>query len=338
VNIVAYETNLGLFVRQDTEITSYSSNYTYNVKINGNDVVLHSKQWTHLENVFSIDSYQEFKKDGNKHVGYELKISSVASDAIPLNISVEEVNAKYDDDQEEWIWEKYNDLKGLYKPVHVALPDEWKDVEYSVRVIRKLQIDNYEKPLEMKVQAIVEGSWNSQRKEVDLSQAVSYSDIERLLTPDFLLHERPCTLSSLQMYQIVRAHIKDNIDGKYARITSDYDFAFTVKRRIAIKPYTVRTEEKNSRGRSFARPKFKTTSVEHREVELFEMTHTERNYQGYTPISSYSANSLKEMSEFLKDYLDNLMAEINRPVQECSHCGGTGHVEMKKIGTNERGC
>jgi hypothetical protein len=60
--------------------------------------------------------------------------------------------------------------------------------------------------------------------------------LERMLTPEFALHERPCSITSKQTYDIVRYYVKENIDPKQAEVTSDYDFCFTVKKKVAIKP------------------------------------------------------------------------------------------------------
>lgn len=341
-NFEAYKTNLGLFVK-------LQSGYHIGdkVKINGElsgkfqkiEVAQNSytrSTWTFLEGVHQIDSYEVLKAGASIHTGFVLKISFIANDEIPLELSLEEVGQYYDVESEDNRWHNYSDYQALYKPVHVKSEDAWVAEEFTVTTLRALQVDNFEAPTKMEVKQCVEGNYGkNETRTVDLASIVTYEDIERLLTPEFLLHERPCTLSSSQMYSIVRRHIKDNIDAKCATITSDYDFCFTVKRKVAIKPITTKTEIKNARGGSYAQPKFKTQSVQHKEVEIFEMTTQQKPYNNYTPISSYSANSLKEMKEFLESYLAALMVEINKPVQECQHCGGTGHLVEGKINANE---
>ena len=67
-----------------------------------------------------------------------------------------------------------------------------------------------------------------------------------MLTPEFCIHERPCKLTSKkQMYSIVRNWIKTNINPKCAEITNDYDFCFTVKRKLYHPAVTIRTEIKS---------------------------------------------------------------------------------------------
>jgi hypothetical protein len=135
------------------------------------------------------------------------------------------------------------------------------------------------------------------------------------------------------VYKIVRDYVRTHIDGKYARITSDYDFCFDVCRKIGIKPFTKRVSVRKT---PRSQPKYVNQSVEHKEVKLFEMTYSPKNYSGYTPIQGWQANNLKEMAEQVRSYLTELMDEINRPVQECSACGGTGCVDAGKIETNKR--
>lgn len=336
ITFEAYSTNLGLFVKDVRGYSKRRINSIITTEFQSLETPANSysrASWFFLKGIQQIESYEVLKTGANVHTGYVLKISSIASDEIPLELSLADANSVYDEDAEEFKWcGPYSELQALYKPVHVKSEDAWVAEEFEVKILRSLQIDSFEAPVKMEVKQITD-NYGGMPHTADLASIVTYEDIERLLTPEFLLHERPCALSSSQMYSIVRRHIKDNIDSKYATITSDYDFCFTVKRKVAIKPLTSRTEIKNNRGRSYAQPKFKTSSVTHKEVEIFEMA--PKPYNSYTTISSYSTISLKQMQEFILSYLENLMDEINKPVQECQHCGGTGYIIEAKINANE---
>jgi hypothetical protein len=337
-NFEAYKTNLGLFVKDAGGYSKRRINGIVTTQFQALETPANlwsRASWFFLEGIDEITSYEVLKAGANIQTGFVLKISSIACAEIPLELSMEQVGQYYDEDAEENRWAVHTDLQALYKPVYVKTEDVWVAEEFDVKVLRSLQIDSFESPAKMEVKQTSD-NYGGKPHTIDLASIVTYEDIERLLTPEFLLHERPCTLSSSQMYSIVRRHIKDRIDAKYATIMSDYDFCFTVKRKVAIKPFVNKIEIKTSRGRSYSQPKFKTQSVTHKEVEIFEMTTQQKPYNNYTPISSYSANSLKEMKEFLESYLEALMAEINKPVQECQHCGGTGHLIDGKINTNER--
>lgn len=328
-----YKTNLGLMLKNPSDYYSKPEH----IRINGIPLsaIMEGNTyngWVLLQGTDAITSYEQFTTGQNKHVGYELKIPTLANDSIPAKLSLEDVAGSYDEDG-DWYWTKYAELQSLYNNTYEKAPDEWKPVEFTTKLLRELHIDNLEKPVQMQVKMCQEGSWKTVTNTVDLSGIVRYSDLEKMLTPEFMLHERPCSLTSEQVYKIVREHVRTNIDGKYARITSDYEFCFEVARRISIKPFDKRVDVRKT---SRSKPKFVTQTVTTKEVKVFEMTYCPKNYGNYTPIAGWQANNLKEMAEQIKDYLDELMAEINRPVKECEVCGGTGHVGLEKVGANDR--
>ena len=317
----AYKTNLGLFIEPSG--SCYGEH-----RVNG-DIPIKAG-WNHLKDVHTITSYEVLQAGENKLVGYTLKISSVACDEIPLKLSPEQV-CQYLDDDGDYLWRNYSDYQALYKEVYERQPSFWKETPFELEIVRDIQIDNYEKPIDMKIGTTVHVQsphWNISD---ELSKVVLYEDIERILTPEFLLHERPCQLAPSQLYSIIRNWIKVNINSQVAYVSSDYDFCFSVKRRVQIKPITVKKEIKKQNGRSYAQPKFHTQKVESKDVVLFEMA--PKAYQSYPILSHWHASNLKEMAEQLKQYLETLMEEINAPVQECEHCGGCG-VIVKKIGIN----
>ena len=60
-----------------------------------------------------------------------------------------------------------------------------------------------------------------------------------------------------------------------------------------------------------------------------------RGYRDYTCVEGWTANNLREMQEQIKDYLEDLMYNLNLPLKECECCGGTGHVQ-KVINIKDR--
>lgn len=320
----AYKSNLGLFIYPESSI--YGEH-----RINGNIKV--QSGWQQLKDVFEITSYEVLQAGENKLTGFVLKISSVACEDIPLNLTPEQVDAYYDDAADERKWRNYSEYEALYKPVYEKTTSQWKNMEFSVEIIRDIQIDNYEEPLKMSIGTAVrmqEPAWNVSD---ELAKVVIYEDLERILTPEFLLHERPCQMHPIQLYSIIRHWVSRNINPKVAFISSDYDFCFTVKRRIAIKPVVVKTEIKKQNGRSFATPKFNTKQLTHKEEILFEMA--PKVYNKYPVLEQWHASNLKEMAFQLKNYLDNLMEEINADVEECPHCKGVGAI-VNQIDVNDR--
>lgn len=343
VVITYYKTNVGIFIRNlwgsfynNWSSTSYFSNYKFNGKVY-KDILVGG--YLHLPNVSEIEMVEKLEQGRTFVVGYQLNDNTPEALKATLKnfYSAEEVNLEYEDDTEEPIFylEDFNAVKSLYEAKYAQQEPSWVPIEFDLQLLGTLEIENYNTPEKMSIKVHQEGGFNNKVDTVDLSSIVCYSDFERMLTPEFMLHSRPCSLSSDQVYKIVRAYIKDNINPLTAQVTSDYDFCFTVKRKIHKTPIVVRTEIKKQNGRSYATPKFKTTTSSYDLVELFEMTPASEHYDGYTVIQGWSADNLQEMQQQVKVYLNSLMQEINKDVCKCEYCGGTGHI-IKSIGTNAR--
>jgi len=256
---------------------------------------------------------------------------------------MQQLVSSWDTDYDDYTFSgSHASLASLYQKDYLESPAEIQDLEVELEKIRDLHVENYNAPAEMKVDIRYDGHYYSEKTQTaDLSKIAVFADIERMLTPDFLLHTRPCSLSSKQVYQIVRAHILNNINGKVARVTSNYDFCLSVEKVIETKPYEVKTEKTKANFKSYKPPKFITTQRTSKQQKIFEMTWAGaesggRGYSSYPIIDGWSANSLQELYDNMKQYLEDLMQEINKPVVECQHCNGLGHL-LKIIGTNERG-
>jgi hypothetical protein len=149
--------------------------------------------------------------------------------------------------------------------------------------------------------------------------------------PALTIHERPCKLTSKQTYDIVREHVKLNINPKVAKITSDYDFCFTVKKIIPIaRPYSYEYDARSPWSRR-RKPEMKTRWVGDKEIDCFEMTSTEDHYKGYTPIKPFEGKSEDDLKDNIDAYLETLMAYINEPMKECPTCNGVGVLYNKDI-------
>lgn len=264
-----------------------------------------------------------------KIIGYELTDKKYASAVIPVYIPAEDVTTEWDDNSESRVWTgTYDDLQGFYTTVLSESGITQEVVQFEVEYLDELQIDCYNAPVQMQVTLTGERAYPPLTKEVDLSSVVNYSDIEKMLTPEFLLHERPCTLSSKQVYSIVRSHILANLDGKYARVTSNYDFCFEVKKVVSTPTFTVKKEKLTSRGNSYKPARFENKSENSKLISVFNMTWDKadkgKGYGDYSVIPGWSATSLQAMQEQVKNYLEELMLVINSPAKECEHCRGVG--------------
>lgn len=340
IKIEYYSTNVGNFFRISSGSTYYGNNTLAGnriVEINRVDV----KNLPLLSGWYNLDcelkDFKVSKPSTTKQVGWKLKNPEIASEKIPAVLSMTQLN-RHDDDGWEYTG-FYASLGELYEPERVVLPEEIEPLEVELVKLRDLQIENYNAPTAMKFQ-YRDGNYSEPIREGDLSAVAVFSDIERMLTPEFLLHTRPCSLSSQQVYKIVRAHVQNNIDCKVARITSNYDFCFEVQRVVQHKPVEIKKEKLTSSLKSYRPPRFTTSVSTSKLVKLFSMTWAGAGkgvlgYGDYPIIDGWKADSLQELYDNMQQYLSDLMQEINKPVIECNYCNGTGCI-TKLIETNQR--
>lgn len=339
IKIQYYSTNIGVFFKFDGYYSRSTIAQNNIVEINGKDVtsLVPNNGWYHFEG--ELKDFKKLNPPKKEQTGWKLLNPELASDKIPLTLSMEQLKQVWDSDEDEYTYHgTYSSLASLYQADYTELPAEIVPVEVEVTKLRDLHVENYNIPSSMKVQ-LVDGNYGGKAQVVDLSTIAVFSDIERMLTPDFLLHTRPCSLTSQQVYKIIRAHVLNNIDGKVARVTSNYDFCFTVEKVIETKPYRTKQEQLTRAGRSYKPPRFVSGTKNTKTQKIFEMTwtgaHQGRGYGDYTCIEGWKASSLQELYDNMKQYLADLMEEINKPVVECQHCNGLG-CTTKQILTNER--
>jgi hypothetical protein len=122
--------------------------------------------------------------------------------------------------------------------------------------------------------------------------------------------------------KIIRNHIKLNIDPKYARITSDYDFCLTVEKVISHEPipYSVVMGTKR-------RPRNETRYRNSRSIKIFQTS--PEGYTDYPTQKPINGLNQKDLEEKVDLYLNELMEEINKPFIECEHCNGMGVILNK---------
>ena len=343
VKLHYYKTNLGLFLRNlwgsgynNYNAMSHFSDYRLNGVVY-DDNTLVAGAWLPMLGVDAISKVETKVSAKKIHVGYKVKedVPEAVKAGLKPEYTLEETGFHCDSEGDFVFSAEFSPLRSLYEPTYEISPEKWEEREFEAVCLGAYEVEDYQQPEKMKIKLHREHtSWGGVKtEEVDLSFIVCYSDIERILTPSFMLHKRPCFLKPDQVYKIIRAHIKENINPHCAEITSDYDFCFTVKRKIHHPPVVSKVEIKKSNGRSYATPKFKTTSTTHKSVELFEMA--PKAYNNYTVCQGWQAESLEEMKEQVRLYLDALMEEINKDVELCSCCNGVGAV-VKKIPTNSR--
>ena len=157
--------------------------------------------------------------------------------------------------------------------------------------------------------------------------------IDKMIFPAVLLHERPCKFTSKQMYDMTRQYILEHIDNSVAKITSNYNFCFEVRKLVPlIEPETITYHNIFARTKC-ERNKIHTTIKKYEEKLIFEMTTEQDKYKGYTVIPELCANNEAELKERVDTWLEGLMEIINKPLCQCPHCHGSGYIDdIKKLG------
>ena len=288
-------TDAGLFIT-DTEEYNYSYNRSKIEHLYFDGV--HPRK-SHAKNWFIIDKHpeviQEKQADQTKGEKWVLRDPDMESKALPL----------------EHLYEDFEDLDyedsvaDLYRLEYEVIPGGLVDVPFKINVIT--EVENFRLP--PKINYASAKSRDRIKINVDNTD-IEHQLLDKLIIPEILMHEYPCKLSSVEMYGIVKQYIKDNIDNRYAKITSDYDFCFSVKKIVpVVGPKKINHSE-------LAKGKFVTGNEikEYREFVIFEMTNESEKYKGYTPIKGISASNEFELKEKLDDYLKNLIECINEPI------------------------
>lgn len=327
LKLKAYKSKEGIFV---SEVPAFSYRrdpirfdiYMINDK---NPKLTASEYWFFFpdESIFSVKRKVNSTAINRR---YELKDESMESEKIPLKLSREDVGYNQGGGYDTY-WENFSSLRSLYNEICDMTEESWEDIDFSVDLIGEIEISNLSKPDVMKFSVPKEENNTYQgQKEIDITDVAIFSELEQMLVPEFAIHKRPCSISSKVTYSIVRQYVKDNLNSSVALVTSDYDFCFTVKKKVKIKPYELRSEQKKSNGRSYARPRMSSKKIAHKQVEIFAMTHAEKNYGEYISIVGFKGESIDDLIENVKLYLDELMQHINSDVTECECCSGYGQV------------
>lgn len=338
VKLSYYKTNKGLLVaNQCMNYGTTRSTLNTNALINDKHLLAtFSNVWYLIEGETEINSYKEKGSDRIVLSHYILKDADMEIEGkIPFKLKPEDVGEYWDEEDERNCWKSYSSIQSLYEPVCIKVIGNYQDVDFEAECKGEV-VGDISKPVETIFKIKKQDVWKDVSQVIQLDKIVHYGELDQILTPEFAIHNKPCTLTSQQTYDIIRTYIKDHIDPKQAIITSDYDFCFTVKKKVALKPWVKNTELKKTNGKSYRSPKFKTQTVDHKQVEIFEMTHEAKGYQSYTPIKGFAGANLEDLVDTIKNYLQELIGYINQPVAECQHCIGTGHIIGEKFDMNKR--
>lgn len=321
LNILCVKTDKGCFISDCRATTGYDYNY-HRTQLDKLFFNGKNPTGTYYPNWYYIEEYpttvQREVRGACVNKRYELVDTTLASDKMPLVIPYE--------DQD-----KYNEaVFNLYKYTYDQEPDYMEDVECSIQVV--CEIDNYTFPPKFEYSAIARTGWNDNYYTIT-NVNVQHQMLDKMIFPPVLLHNRPCKLSSKQMYDLTRQYILTHIDNSVAKITSNYAFCFEVKKLVPlIEPETITYQNIFGRTKK-ERNKIHTAIKKYEEKSIFEMTHEQEKYKGYSVIPEMYADSEAELKEKVDTWLESLIAIINKPLCQCPHCQGSGYIDdIKKEG------
>ena len=320
--ILCVKTNKGCFISDCAATTGYDYNYHTN-KVN--KLLFDGKlpTGTYQPNWFYIEQYpttiQREVCGAYVNQRYELIDITLESDKMPAVIAYEDVG-------------QYNGamIESLYKYAYDQEPNYMEDVACDIQVV--CEIDDYNFPPKFEYNAITKCDF-SDRKYTITNASVQHQLLDKMIFPAVLLHERPCKFTSKQMYDITRQYILEHIDNSVAKVTSNYNFCFEVKKLVPlIEPKTI-TYQNIFASTKRERNKIHTSIKKYEEKSIFEMTNEQEKYKGYSVIPEMWANSEAELKEKVDTWLEGLMEIINKPLCQCPHCQGSGYIDdIKKLG------
>lgn len=226
------------------------------------------------------------------------------------------------------ITESYYELKDVYQNVSESIPrivKDYDDIEGREDLYeRKSKIIEPEKliPLEEDIEIIKEDvKW----KYVSRNYNYLHKITDLISTHDVLLQDKECKLSIKESFDIIRDYVKNNINPEYAKITSDYDFHFAVKKLVKLaeeQKYEVDINNSIFDKRK-KKPKYVTKYRKYREILILDIS-TDGKFG--EKVNSFYGKNYKDLEKNIKSYLENIIKEINKPYIECSSCNGMGVV------------
>jgi len=251
--------------------------------------------------------------------GYKLRDGVAVSEATPAELPSDAFH--YWDNEGPW-----DAVRGVYDPVTEDVPETYEAIEFSVTTLA--EIKDFDAYTNFSFDAgKVYSSYSDQMVDTRVTdQSVEYQLADKVFFHPEVLPLRPSRLSSEDSYKIIREHIKQNIDGKRARITSDYDFCLTVAKVIRLaEPYEYTTESGTGK-----RKRVERKLCSNREVVVYKVAPDRGRdgvYSGYPRCPEFVGANHADLVANIKARLDELIAEINAPVVDCPHCKGVGVVQ-----------
>ncbi|MEH7552847.1 hypothetical protein [Bacillus altitudinis] len=236
---------------------------------------------------------------------------------IEKKLAAKRINYRYE------LKEQFQETELTPKVINVSYIDEGSEF-YEVKGLYDLKFDqepqkNEKVDFELNVLEEFDGELKLGKQEFNLK----YNLLDKIQTHPMMLETKPCYLSHKESYNIIRNHVNANINPKYARITSDYDFCLTVNKVVELYEHEEYVVDLN-RMYKRRKPKLEKRLRTKKEAIIYEVA--PKAYQNYPIVEPFCGENVEDMKNNIKVFLDELMANINEPLIECKHCKGRGVV------------
>lgn len=322
LNLVAVKTKNKTYFSKQADLEknySYSGGLQY-LLFNGQPPKKTFQDWWYYVDG-DIESIQEKLPAKRINQRFILNDPSIQSDKIPLELP--ESVRYYDDDDEKYLWkEPYQHFESLYSLTWDTQEEEFKDVEFELNILLELDMDEIVLPVYPSYKERVYSDL------IDRKQVPHHELLSKVIFPPIVEPLTPCKYTSKQVYMIVREYVKRNYNPKYCEINSDYDFCFQVNKKIPLaNPHEWQQEILKRNGKSYSPKKFQTRYTGSRSVKIFEMTHAEDKYKGYTPIPEIYGDTEQDLIDKVNSLCEEIINKINEPLVECGCCKGLGVIE-----------
>jgi hypothetical protein len=244
-------------------------------------------------------------KPSPKLIGFKLKDGYQPSDKLPEKVDPE-FFAYIDDDSDDENHYKNKEIMGLYEQIREEQPEYKEQIEFEISTIAHK---------------------NSNWKFVPAPQNVQHYLLDEITKHPDILQDEKCFLASEESYKRIREFVKTNINPQVAYVCSDYDFHFSVSKRIAL-----HEKEKYQRNvKPFAkRPKYVDDYRTTRSIKVYDIIPKPEKRASYSEKSDvapvFEGDSYEDLEAKISEYLQELINKINEPLQDCPHCKGKGVI------------
>lgn len=330
LKLIAIKTDKGYYITDNINNDGYYSTTIKIQKFDGKkpEITFH-KDWFIVKNI-----PRKIEKEKHRpliNVRYEL-VSPEMFPKLKKIYNGSEVIIKEPCSENNWereITEEFQKIASLYSYESELGEMIYEPIEFEFEVIGEMKSISGNTPFAYEV----ENEANYGKTYNIYNNDIVRNLIDKIVTPPILIHLKPCSLTSHVSYKIIRQYVKQNIDLNVAKITSDYNFCFTVQKVIGL----AETEEYTVVENFFSKRKNKyvTKHRNSREVKIFEMGWSPKCYEGYTPIKGFEGKNEKDLKKNIDKYLKDLIKEINEPLVECKHCNGMGVILQEKGGKSD---